>query len=83
VELLLLVAVGIGSAILMFSILPLSVALLAFGVALVTFPAARTRFEPWQHIGAVILLWSISTIIFLVLIVTRGRESFEWLLDWS
>ena len=72
-----------GIAVLIFSLLPLSVALLVLIIALLTFPFARTRFESWQHIAAVLFSWVLLTITFLVLIGVFGRESFNWLLDWN
>jgi len=83
VELFLLVGAGLAIGVLIFSLLPLSVALLVLIIALLTFPFTRTRFESWQHIAAVLLSWVLLSITLLVLIGVFGRESFNWLLDWN
>jgi hypothetical protein len=82
-ELPLLGVIGFCVSLLMFTLLPLSVAVLTFAVALLSFPIARSRFTAGGHVFAVTAAWLLSTIIFFFLIIRLGRAPFEWLLDWG
>jgi hypothetical protein len=83
VELILLVILSIPIGILIFSLLPVSVALVVLAFASLTFPFVRSRIASWLHVALVLLSWFILTITFTLLVATHGRDSFKWLLDWN
>jgi hypothetical protein len=68
---------------LMFSLLPLSVAVLTWLIALASFPVLRKRLQASVHISWTFVTWILLSILFYVLISIVGRAPFEWLLDWG
>src|SRR5262249_9050377 len=65
----------------MFTLLPVSVAVLVLGAAVSTFPIVRQRVSTENHFLCVSVAWFALCILCLLLIHWRGRENFEWLLD--
>jgi hypothetical protein len=81
-----LLCLGIGSllgAFFMFSILPVSTAILVGIATLATFPLVRHRLDARAHFRWVAFTWIGLSVFFLCLILWLGRAPFEWLLDWS
>jgi hypothetical protein len=68
---------------LMFSGLPLSVALIVAGGAIFTFPYLRQRLSAGDHSFYLFAACLTLNVVFFVLIRWLGREPFEWLLDWN
>jgi hypothetical protein len=67
----------------MFSLLPVSVAVLVLITAVSTFPFVRQRLSAGDHFLYVSVAWFTLGILCFFLIQWLGREHFEWLLDWN
>jgi len=67
----------------MFSILPISIAVFVGIVTLATFPLVRHRLGAGAHFRWVAVAWVGLSLVFICLISWLGRAPFEWLLDWS
>jgi hypothetical protein len=67
---------------LMFSLLPVSVALLVAVIAVTSFPFVRQRLRAGDHFLYVSAAWFALGLICFLLIHWLGHEHFEWLLEW-
>ena len=83
IELLLLCIAAALASWLMFSLLPLSVAILTWLVVLVSFPVVRKRLQTSDHVSWTFAAWILLSVLFYGLISAFGRTPFEWLLDWG
>lgn len=82
-EVFLLAVLSSLGAWLMFSLLPVSAAVIVSIAAITTFPFVRCRLRAWNHVLYVSTAWFALGIFCLFLIQWLGREHFEWLLDWG
>lgn len=82
-EVLFLAGVSTLGAWLMFSILPVSVAVIVSVSAVCTFPLMRQRLNAGDHFLCVSGAWFVLGILCCLLIRWLDREHFEWLLDWN
>jgi len=82
-EVFLLAVLSSLGAWLLFSLLPVSTAMLVLIVAIPTFPFVRHRLSAWNHFLYVSVTWFALGILCFFLIQWLGREHFEWLLDWN
>ena len=76
-------SLGLLVGTLMFSLLPVSTAVITMLAATIAFPLARHRLTARGHFLVVCVVWLVLSILFLLLIESLGRQHFEWLLDWT
>ena len=68
---------------LIFSILPISTAIIISVLNVLAFGRLRHRVSAAQHFWGLFALWFLLNIIIYILIITCGRSPFGWFLDWS
>ena len=67
---------------LLFTLLPLSVAILTLPINVVTFFKWRARLKMGSYLAAIHGIAFLLSVIFFILIVTFGPEHFKLVLDW-
>jgi hypothetical protein len=81
-EVLLLGALSFLGAWLLFSLLPISIALIVSTTSILTFPFLRHRLTAEVHFLMTITAWGSLCALAILLIHRFGEKPFQWLIEW-
>lgn len=82
-EILVITILAVLGAFCVFSMLPITVAIIVSILNILSFWFLRKHLSPAQHFLGFFTLWCFLSIIIYNLILTYGRSGFDWFLDWG